>query len=315
MNVKIKGSLCGIAAAVAYGLNPLGVLKLYNDDINMDSVIFYRYGLAMIVLVGITLLQNKSFKIGRKELLLCLLLGFIFAVSTITFFKSFYYMESGVACTLLFVYPLMVAVIMALFFKERLTIAARLSILTAMAGIGLLYKGEEMALSAIGILLVMLSSLAYALYIIIINRAGLSLSAVTLTFYVMLFGMLTIILHSFITAEYHLQLLTSARQWLWALMLALIPTVLSLVLMAVAIKNIGSTPTAVMGALEPVTAVAIGVAVFDESFTLRIAAGILLILLAVSVIIAEKSLIRARFFMRPSSRSRCEGKYAEADEL
>ena len=50
-------------------------------------------------------------------------------------------------------------------------------------------------------------------------------------------------------------------------MLALIPTVVSLVLMTVAVHAIGSTPTAVMGALEPLTAVVIGVTIFGELFT------------------------------------------------
>ena len=56
-------------------------------------------------------------------------------------------------------------------------------------------------------------------------------------------------------------------------MLALIPTVVSLVLMTVAVHAIGSTPTAVMGALEPLTAVVIGVTIFGELFTARLAAG------------------------------------------
>ena len=141
-------------------------------------------------------------------------------------------------------------------------------------------------------LMVMFSSLAYALYIVILNRSRLYLPPITLTFFVMLFGTLAVALHSLLGEEYHLQLLTGARQWLWVLMLAIVPTVFSLVLMTVAIKSIGPTPTAIMGALEPVTAVVIGVTVFNESFTLRIAAGMLLILVAVSLIIVEKPLSR-----------------------
>ncbi len=291
MTSKIKGLLCGIASAITYGLNPLGALNLYRDGVNVDSVIFYRYGLAMIVLAGVMLLQKKSFVIGRRELLLCFLLGFIFAMSSIALFSSFHYIEAGVACTLLFIYPVMVAVIMALFFKERITIAAGLSIAMAITGVGLLYYGGgEMALNTAGMLMVMSSAVAYALYIVILNRSKLYLPPVTLTFFIMLFGTLAIALHSLFGEEYRLQLLTGAEQWLWVLMLAIVPTVFSLILMAVALKNIGATPTAILGALEPVTAVTIGVVIFNESFTVRIAAGMLLILLAVSLIIAEKPL-------------------------
>ena len=293
MNAKIKGSICGIASAITYGLNPLGALNLYSDGVNVDSVIFYRYGLAMIVLGGAMLLQKHPFAIGRRELAICFLLGVIFALSSIALFSSFHYMEAGVACTLLFIYPVMVAVIMALFFKEKVTFAAGLAIAMAVTGVGMLYYGGgDMTMSTAGMLMVMFSSLAYALYIVILNRSRLYLPPITLTFFVMLFGTLAVALHSLLGEEYHLQLLTGARQWLWVLMLAIVPTVFSLVLMTVAIKSIGPTPTAVMGALEPVTAVAIGVTVFNENFTLRIAAGMLLILVAVSLIIVEKPLSR-----------------------
>jgi len=78
--------------------------------------------------------------------------------------------------------------------------------------------------------------------------------------------------------------------WLFAIMLALVPTVISLVTMTMAVHAIGSTPTAIMGALEPLTAVIIGVTVFGEIFTLRLGIGIFMILVAVILIVAAKSL-------------------------
>ncbi len=86
------------------------------------------------------------------------------------------------------------------------------------------------------------------------------------------------------------QLIDTPRQWFYATQLALLPTVLSLVLMVVAVHDIGSTPTAIMGALEPMTAVAIGVLCFGEYFTSRLALGIILILTAVLLIICGKDL-------------------------
>jgi drug/metabolite transporter (DMT)-like permease len=84
-----------------------------------------------------------------------------------------------------------------------------------------------------------------------------------------------------------IQLLHGVREWACAIQLALMPTVLSLFFMTIAIKNIGSTPSAIMGALEPVTAVFIGVVIFGESFTTRLAIGIILILSAVLLIILK----------------------------
>lgn len=296
MQSKLKGYLCGIGAAVCYGTNPLGALYLYEDNINANSVLFYRFALAVVMLGMLMMAQGKSLLVSMKELALLAVLGVVFSTSSITLYFSFCFMDAGIASTLLFVYPVMVAVIMAVLFKEKLSAAAIFAIVLALAGIALLYKGDGGAtLSTVGVLLVMLSSLSYAVYIVVVNKSPLRISSLKLTFYVLFFGMLTILANSFITGI-HIQMLTTPRMWMCALMLALLPTVFSLVLMVISVHEIGSTPTAVMGALEPLTAVVIGVMVFGEQLTLRLSVGIVLILVAVIIIVAGKSFFPARVF-------------------
>lgn len=296
MQSKLKGYLCGIGAAVCYGTNPLGALYLYEDGINANSVLFYRFALAVVMLGMLMAARRKSLKVSRRELSLLCALGVVFSTSSITLYFSFCFMDAGIASTLLFVYPVMVAVIMALLFKERLPAVSVFAIMLALSGIALLYHGDGGAtLSTRGVMLVMFSSLSYAVYIVVVNKSPLRMSSVKLTFYVLFFGMLTVLTNSFITGL-HIQMLTTPRMWSCAFMLALLPTVFSLVLMTISVHETGSTPTAVMGALEPLTAVVIGVAVFGEQLTPRLAAGIVLILTAVIMIIAGKSLFQTRVF-------------------
>ena len=259
MNSKLKGTLCGIGAAVCYGMNPLGALPLYADGINTDSVLFYRYAIAAVILGLFMLAGRKSFAVTKKEIGVLGLLGILFSVSSLTLFTSFHFMDAGVASTLLFVYPVMVAVIMALFFRERITGITVFSILMSLADILLLYRGKDgTVLSTAGVMLVMLSSLTYALYIVVVNKSSLHMSSMKLTFYVLVF---------------------------------------SLLLMVVSVNEIGSTPTAVIGALEPLTAVVIGVAIFGEQFTSRLAVGILLILSSVILIVLGNSISLNRITM------------------
>ena len=296
MQSKLKGYLCGIGAAVCYGTNPLGALYLYEDGINANSVLFYRFALAVVMLGMLMAARRKSLKVSRRELSLLCALGVVFSTSSITLYFSFCFMDAGIASTLLFVYPVMVAVIMALLFKERLPAVSVFAIMLALSGIAMLYHGDGGAtLSTRGVMLVMFSSLSYAVYIVVVNKSPLRMSSMKLTFYVLFFGMLTVLTNSFITGL-HIQMLTTPRMWSCAFMLALLPTVFSLVLMTISVHETGSTPTAVMGALEPLTAVVIGVAVFGEQLTPRLVAGIVLILTAVIMIIAGKSLFPARMF-------------------
>lgn len=220
-----------------------------------------------------------------------ILLGILFAASSITYYQSFHFMDAGIASTILFVYPVMVAVIMAVFFKERVTAMTVVAIVMSLVGIGLLYKGEAGAsLSAVGIVLCVLSSLAYAVYIIVVNQSSIKMSSYKMTFYAMLVCEITLVLYSFTSPELYLHVLPSARAWSFAVWLSIVPTILSLVFMTVAVRHVGATPTAILGELEPLTAVAIGVMVFGELLTPRLIVGILFILCAVMLVVLGKDL-------------------------
>ena len=288
--MKHKGIICGILAAVCYGTNPFGALPLYEEGVNTASVLFYRFSMAVLMLAVMLIVEHKSFSVKKGELKTLASLGALFAVSSIAYYQSFHFMDAGIASTILFVYPVMVAVIMAAFFKESVTLSTVSAIILALLGIGLLYRGGEgAALSTLGIILVMLSSLSYAVYIVIVNQSSIRMSSLKLTFYVLLICMMCLLAYSFTSPDLQIQLPPSPRAWFYACWLGLVPTVLSLVLMTIAVHEVGATPTAIMGALEPLTAVAIGVMVFGESLTFRLMIGIVLILLAVMVIVLGKN--------------------------
>ena len=200
-------------------------------------------------------------------------------------------MDAGIASTILFVYPVMVAVIMGAFFKEKISAITVFSILLALAGIALLYQGDGgKPLSTIGIIFVLLSSLSYAIYIVGVNRSSLkNLPTAKLTFYALLFGIIIYVVRlDFCTA---LQPVPAPLLWVNVFSLALFPTIISLIAMTLSIHRIGSTPAAILGALEPVTALFCGVVVFGEQLTPRIMLGVLMILTAVTLIIAAKPLL------------------------
>lgn len=339
---KAKGFFFGILAAVSYGVNPLGAKYLYEEGLNVESVLFYRYSLAAL-LIGVIMLVKiflhrkaastdsatgrtsvtkssgvaggvETFNVSRGELSTLTALGLLFVVSSLTLYCSFLYMDSGVACSLLFVYPVMTAVLMAMLYGERITKATAAAIVLSLVGVFLLYKGDgETALSTVGVLLVMASALSYALYIIVANRASapeteletshnrfskylphratihrLNMSAMKLSFYVLIVCAVSIVLFTLTSPERNLMPLATGREWGYSLMLAIVPTVFSLVSMGIAVRIIGSTPTAIMGALEPLTAVVIGLTVFKEALTVNLVVGILLILTAVVTIILSK---------------------------
>ena len=138
---KTVGILCAILSAVCYGTNPFGALPLYEEGVNTATVLAHRFGLAVVLLSVVMLVKGISFKVTRHEFKVLFSLGILFAASSITYYQSFHFMDAGIASTILFVYPVMVAVIMALFFKERVTGMTVVAIVLSLIGIVLLYKG------------------------------------------------------------------------------------------------------------------------------------------------------------------------------
>ena len=123
-----KGFVYGAVAAASYGLNPLFTLPLYADGVSADSVLFYRYGLGVVMLALLMKVQKQSFALHRSEVLPLLVMGMLFAFSSLALFQSYNYMDAGIASTILFVYPVLVAVIMAVFFKEKVSVITAVSI-------------------------------------------------------------------------------------------------------------------------------------------------------------------------------------------
>ena len=286
MNVKAKGYILGAVAAATYGMNPLFALPLYKAGMNPDSVLFFRYLFAIPVLGMMIVARGRSFKLKRKEVLPLIIMGLLVALSSLALFQSYNYMDVGIASTLLFVYPILVALIMWIAFKEKLTLPTVLCILLALGGIGLLYKsGDGSTLNLTGIILVMISALSYAIYIVGVNQSTLkNLATLSLTFYVLLFGLVLFL----VRVDFGQSLRVAETWYLWGnlIALAIFPTAISFLCTTQAIQYIGSTPTAILGALEPLTAVFFGVVVFGESLTLRLSCGMLMIILAVTLIIA-----------------------------
>ena len=151
----------------------------------------------------------------------------------------------------------------------------------------LLYRGEDGAtLSLTGTVWVMVSSLTYAVYIVGVNHTALSrIPTLRVTFYVLLFGMLVFLADILLRGG--LVLPSDALGWSFVCELALFPTAVSFLCTTAAITYIGATPTAILGAMEPLTAVVIGVTVFGERLTWTDTAGLLLILVAVTMVILQ----------------------------
>ena len=116
------GFIDAIISSVSYGLYPLFAILLYNTGSSVSNSLFYRYLFAFLIYLYILKVHKKiNLSVTVKEFIILFFVGITFAVSSIALFAALKYIDSGIACTIVFVYPVIVALIMTLFFHEKLT--------------------------------------------------------------------------------------------------------------------------------------------------------------------------------------------------
>ncbi|MCD8270667.1 MAG: DMT family transporter [Parabacteroides sp.] len=293
MNNNIKGFAYGIVTSATFGLIPLFTLPLMGKGMQFDSILFYRFLFAAIALTGIMTYRKESFHIDKREIPVLILLGFFYTASAMFLFWGYNFMSAGIATTLHFTYPIFVTLIMLLFFREKTSWITMLAIALAICGVARLSINEgELRLSVLGVFIVLLSTVGYALYITTVNKSRVhAMTGRKLTFYVFIVSTCLFAIKA--STNEGIQPIPDTMSVVNLILLAIVPTVISNITLIQAVHNIGGTLTTVLGAMEPVTAVFVGVLVFGEPFTFNLATGILLIIITVTMIILSKTIQKA----------------------
>lgn len=283
------GYLAGIVSGITYGMNPLFGVPVINKGLDVNSLLFYRYGVATLLMLAFMVVAKKQIRISWKQFGLMTILGILFTGCSITLFEAYKYIPSGIATSILYVYPIMVALIM-MFFKQFPTWQTWVSIFAGVAGAVLLsMKGGGGFIDWKGITLVVASGLCYTIFIVMVNLSEQvkAIPNLTLTFYCFFIG--SLMLFALSGFGFQLNPVPDAVSWLNVLGLAVLPTAVATITLAASSKAVGATKTSVLGILEPLTAIVIGTLVFKEAFTLNVAIGVALILFAILfMILTEK---------------------------
>ncbi len=286
---RLLGYAAGILAGISYGTNPLFGKALMESDVPIMVMLFFRYGLAAAFLAFWMLLRKEPFRAKRREISLLILLGIFFAGSSITLFCSYEFIPSGLATTLIYLYPVIVALIMV-FLRIYPGWQTWLAILATFVGIILLStpSGSD-RIRFPGVLLAVGSALCYSFYLVIVNRSKRlrNISELTLTFYSLVTGAALFAIIRAAQGGGMFEGIDTVADWGNLIGLAIIPTMVSMLTIAIASRYIGPTKTAVLGVFEPLTAILIGTLLFGEALTARMSLGIAICVAAVIFMIVK----------------------------
>ena len=278
----VKGYLCAFISAFTYGLIPLFMIPIKKAEaFSVDATLFYRFLIASGSILIFLFYQKERLCISFREGMIMSILGLLYALSAEFLFLAYDYLSPGIASTIFFSYPIIVALVLVLFYKEKITIPTILSLLLVIVGVGVLSIKEGEAFNYMGLAISVLGALVYALYILVVNKVRIEASGIKISFYSMLFSALYFLVKTILFSE---SIAIPSLSFAGNLTLfAIITTALSLVTLVYAVRYIGSTPTAIMGAFEPIVAVLISVGLFGEALTSSLVIGGVVIIAGVLI--------------------------------
>ena len=284
---RLAGYLAGFIAGVSYGTNPLFAKPLLESGVPVLVMLLFRYGISAAILAIWMLAKREQFRVKGNEIALLVLLGILFACSSLFLFFSYEFIPSGLATTLVYLYPVFVALIMV-FLRFYPSWQTWLSIIATFGGILLLSSPSTGASIRIpGIILAVASALSYAFYLVIVNRSKRikNVSEHTLTLYALLTGAFLFAAIRTLKGGSITEGINTASDWGNLIGLAIVPTMISLLTLAVSSRYIGPTKTSILGVFEPLTAILIGTLLFGEPLTMKMGIGVAVCISAVAFMV------------------------------
>ncbi|MCF0173652.1 MAG: DMT family transporter [Bacteroidales bacterium] len=284
----LVGYPAGIIAGIAYGLNPLFAMPLMRKGASVEAILLFRYAISVMLLGLFLLFKRENFRVSLKQAALLAVLGISFSSSSLLLFESYKFISSGLATTLVFLCPVLVALIMV-FLRVVPSWPVWIAIAASFLGVVIMTKGDgDQTLNPTGIILAVGSALAYAIFMVILNKSKTvaPISSTLLTFYALCVGTCVFVAKIFLSGTDITIGLDGSSAWLNLTGLAIFPTVIAMAALAVATRNIGATKASVLGVFEPVTAILVGTLVFGEVLTVSSAVGISISIVAVVFMIA-----------------------------
>lgn len=291
--ITINGIFYAVISSMSFGFSPLFSLALIAAGLTDFDILSYRWLIAGLVLMIYAFAKGKTLRLNSfDEAWKILLLSALRAITSVTLLIGYVNISSGIAATLNFMYPVIVTLTMVIFFGERRSVIDYFAILASIFGVYLLASGDSIVAhggnTKLGLICSLISAFSFAAYYIVMKQVKADkIEVVKFTTWIMMLSAVYFILCAFIFNG-KLTIITDVRSWLNALGLGLWATMVSNITGVKGIRRIGPTMTSILGALQPVTAVILGVLFLGEHLYLRSLIGISIILVAVCIIVLHQ---------------------------
>ena len=289
----MNGFFYAAISSASFGFSPLFTIGLLAAGLSSFDILSYRWGIAGLVLMIYAFCKKKSLRLTSwEETWKIMLLSALRSVTAITLLIGFANISSGIASTINFMYPIIVAICMMLFFGDRKSPVDIGAIAVSIFGVYLIASGDSLIIEGgntkLGLTCSFISAITFAAYYIFMKRLKADkIEVVKFTTWLMMMSAAYFIICAFVFNG-RLAVVCDGKSWLYILGLGLWSTMISSFTGVKAVRRIGPTLTSILGALQPLTAVVLGVIFLHEHLYLRSIIGISLIMTAVSIVVMHQ---------------------------
>lgn len=288
-----KGILYAIISGVSFGFIPLFTLGAVREGYTTFSILTYRFLMSTLLFGVMLFLQRARLRVSRRQLLELLVLSiFCYGGSAFCLVQAYHYIPSGIATTINFLYPVMVALLMRFVYGERQRWTVWLAIGLSLVGVGMLSWSDGGVLDMRGVGYASATVVCYGLYVVGLNKLSVrSMPGSTVTFFVLLFT--SVFFFALGMARGGIDPLRSVGIAVDFLLLAFIATIVSNLTLILSVQAIGSTLASVLGSVEPLTALGLGVFALGETLSLVQVFGGVVVVLSVGLVVMGNKPIKA----------------------
>lgn len=281
------GAAMVVLAAAGFGTIAVFGKLGFETGLNNPTMLGIRFPLAAVLLWAIVLVRGGRPDLTRRQTAGALALGVAYTVLTAAFFWGLVHLTAGLAVITLYTYPIYVFVIAVAVLDEAITPRKLLAFLLAVAGVAVIVGLDTSGADPLGVALVSIAAVSYALYttgsrVAVADVRPDLLATLAMTAAAALFagyGLLTGTL--FVPG--------TTAQWGVVGGLALVGTAVPIVLFAYGLERVEASRASVLTTVEPPVAVALGVIVLDEVLSPGIVAGGAMVLAGIILIQSERA--------------------------
>jgi len=228
--------------------------------------------------------NNVPLKVTKSQTKQLAILGLLASATALSLYSSYNYISVGMSTTIHYIYPVLVTAACIIIFGDKISRDKVVSLILSTMGITLFFEGS---INITGILIAFMSGVFFAGYLIFMDKSGLNtIYQFKITFYTAAFSSMYLFIFGIISKN--LVFTMTFKGWFFTVLVAVFVSFFANTFVALGVKYVGPTVTSIVGMLEPITSIVMGILFINEPITLRNILACVLILLGVLIVSLSK---------------------------